>query len=81
MVYYAIALALYAYVSTREVLRCVTEGARWLGDPRATQMPTKSGISQARTRLGAAPLEALYREAVAPIATSETPGAGIVAGG
>ena len=75
MVYYAIALALYADVSTREVLRCVTEGARWLGDPRATPMPSKSGISQARTRLGAAPLEALYREAVAPVATAETPGA------
>ena len=35
MVYYAIALALYAEVSTREVLRCVVEGARWLGAPVA----------------------------------------------
>ena len=82
MVYYAIALALYAEVSTREVLRCVVEGARWLGDPttmtmasNVTTMPSKSGISQARTRLGAAPLEALYREVVAPIAASGTPGA------
>src|SRR5580700_11655457 len=49
MVYYAIAIALYADVSTREVLRCVVEGARWLGDPTATAMPSKSGISQART--------------------------------
>jgi hypothetical protein len=75
MVYYAIALALYADVSTREVLRCVVEGARWLGDPRATRMPTKSGISQARTRLGAAPLEALYREVATPVAQEGTPGA------
>lgn len=75
MVYYVIALALYADVSTREVLRCLTEGARWLGDPTATTMPSKSGISQARTRLGAAPLEALYREVVAPVATAGTPGA------
>lgn len=75
MVYYVIALALYAEVSTREVLRCVVEGARWLGDPLATTMPSKSGISQARTRLGAAPLEALYREVVAPLAEAETPGA------
>ena len=78
MVYYAIALALYADVSTREVLRCVVEGARWLGDPTAptaTTMPSKSGISQARTRLGAAPLEALYRAVVAPVATAGTPGA------
>jgi hypothetical protein len=75
MVYYAIALALYADVSTREVLRCLVEGIRWLGDPHAPAMPSKSGISQARTRLGAAPLEALYRAVVAPIATAGTPGA------
>ena len=75
MVYYVIALALYAEVSTREVLRCLTEGARWLGDPTATTMPSKSGISQARTRLGAAPLEALYRAVVAPVAGAGTPGA------
>ena len=75
MVYYAIALALYADVSTREVLRCVVEGARWLGDPMAATMPSKSGISQARTRLGAAPLEALYRAVVTPVATAGTPGA------
>jgi hypothetical protein len=75
MVYYAIALALYADVSTREVLRCVVEGARWLGDPTATTMPSRSGISQARTRLGAAPLEALYRAVVGPVAKAGTPGA------
>lgn len=75
MVYYVIALALYAEVSTREVLRCVVESARWLGDPLQTAVPSKSGISQARTRLGAAPLEALYREVAAPIAETGTPGA------
>jgi hypothetical protein len=75
MVYYTIALALYAEVSTREVLRCVVEGARWLGDPTSTTMPSKSGISQARTRLGAAPLEALYRRVVTPVADAGTPGA------
>lgn len=75
MVYYVIALAVYAEVSTREVLRCVVEGARWLGDPAVTTVPSKSGISQARTRLGAAPLEALYRAVVAPVAGAGTPGA------
>ncbi len=75
MVYYVIALALYAEVSTREVLRCVVESARWLGEPIRTTMPSKSGISQARTRLGDAPLEALYRSVVAPIAEAGTPGA------
>ncbi len=76
MVYYAIALALYADVSTREVLRCLLEGARWLGDRDAREAPAGwSGISQARTRLGAEPMEALYRSVVAPIATATTPGA------
>lgn len=76
MVYYAIALALYADVSTREVLRCLLEGVRWLGDPASAPEPAgKSGISQARTRLGAAPLEALYRAVVEPVAAEGTPGA------
>lgn len=76
MVYYAIALALYPEVSTREVMRCLTEGARWLGDDSPRLEPAgKSGISQARTRLGAEPLEVLYRSTVAPVATPETPGA------
>ena len=75
MVYYVLALALYAEVSTQEVLRCVVEGARWLGEPSDAERPTKSAISQARIRLGAAPLEALYRTVVAPVATAGTPGA------
>ena len=76
MVYYAIALALYAEVSTREVLRCLLEGVRWLGEPGTVAEPAgPSGISQARTRLGAAPLEALYRAVVQPVATRTTPGA------
>ncbi len=75
MLYYVIAMALYAEVSTEEVLRCVVEGARWLGDPTTADLPTKSAISQARSRLGAAPVEALYRATVAPMATAGTPGA------
>ncbi len=76
MVYYAIAMALYAEVSTREVLRCLLEGVRWLGGDASTVVPaSKAGISQARTRLGAAPLDALYRRVVRPIAVAGTPGA------
>lgn len=76
MVYYAIALALYADVSTREVLRCLREGSRWLGESAVDDEPTgKTGISKARTRLGALPLEALYREIVGPVAAEGTLGA------
>ncbi len=75
MVYYVIAMALYADVSTREVLRCVVEGARWLGDPLDAPLPGRAAISRARIRLGASPMEALYRAVVAPCAGEGTPGA------
>src|ERR687893_670561 len=75
MVYYAIALALYAGAGTREVLRCLLEGLRWLWGAEAVRVAGKSGISQARTRLGDAPLRRLYEEVVRPIATPATKGA------
>jgi Insertion element 4 transposase N-terminal/Transposase DDE domain len=75
MVYYAIALALYMGSSTREVLRCLLEGLRWLWGAEAVKVAGKSGISQARSRLGEAPLRRLHDEVVQPIATRATRGA------
>src|ERR671917_2309574 len=75
MVYYAIALALYAGAGTREVLRCLLEGLRWLWGAEAVRVAGKSGISQARTRLGAEPLHRLHERVVRPIATPATKGA------
>ena len=75
MVYYAIALALYMGSSTREVLRCLLEGLRWLWGAEAVKVAGKSGISQARTRLGEAPLRQLHERVVRPIATLATKGA------
>jgi hypothetical protein len=75
MVYYAIALALYMTASTREVLRCLLEGLRWLWGAEAVRVAGRSGISQARTRLGEAPLRQLYERVVRPIATPATKGA------
>jgi Insertion element 4 transposase N-terminal len=66
MVYYAMALALYMGSSTREVLRCLLEGLRWLWGAKAVRVAGKSGISQARTRLGAEPLRRLYERVVRP---------------
>jgi hypothetical protein len=68
MVYYAIAMALYMGSSTREVLRCLLEGLRWLWGAVAG----KSGISQARSRLGEMPLRRLYEQVVQPVATPST---------
>jgi len=76
VVYYVIALALYAQSSYREVLRCLLEGIHWLIDPGARVKVTgKSGISQARTRLGSEPVRQLHDEIVRPIAGETTKGA------
>ncbi len=75
MVYYVVALALYTGSSTREVLRCLLEGLRWLWGAEAVKVAGRSGISQARTRLGEAPLRRLHDQVVRPIATRATKGA------
>lgn len=76
VVYYVIALALYMQSSYREVLRCLMEGIQWLTDPTAVlKVAGKSGISQARTRLGSEPLRQLHDAVVGPIAIGSTRGA------
>jgi hypothetical protein len=76
VVYYVIALALYMRSSYREVLRCLLEGVQWLLDPSvAVRVAGKSGISQARSRLGAEPLKQLYAAVVRPMAEPRTKGA------
>ncbi len=76
VVYYVLALSLYMQVSYREVLRCLLEGIKWLLGPSATvKVAGKSGISQARTRLGCEPLRQLHDELVGPVAVEQTQGA------
>jgi hypothetical protein len=76
VIYYVIALALFMQVSYREVLRCLLEGLQWLKKPgEKVHVTGKSGISQARTRLGWEPVKALHDEIVQPIATERTKGA------
>ena len=76
VVYYVIALALYMRSSYREVLRCLLEGVQWLLDPSVgVRVAGKSGISQARSRLGPEPLQKLYDAIVGPIAEKRTQGA------
>ena len=76
VVYYVMALALFMQVSYREVLRCLLEGWAWLlGPQQAVKITGKSGISQARTRLGWAVVRQLYDELVKPVAVKNTRGA------
>ena len=76
VVYYVIALTLYMQVSYREVLRCLLEGVKWLLGPEwEVKVAGKSGISQARSRLGWEPLKQLHDAVVGPIAVKKTKGA------
>lgn len=74
-IYFVIAMALLMHVNLREVLRCLYEGLRSISGSAAIKITGKSGISQARSRLGSAPLRHLYADVVAPIATARTQGA------
>ena len=73
--YDVIAMALFRHVNLREVLRCLLEGIRRLHGDLPVKITGKSGISQARSRLGFEPLQHLYERAVQPIATKATLGA------
>jgi Insertion element 4 transposase N-terminal/Transposase DDE domain len=76
VVYYVMALALYARASYGEVLRCLLEGVRWLRLRGAdVASADKSAITKARARLGAEPLKALFARVASPLAAAETSGA------
>jgi hypothetical protein len=74
VVYYVIALGLFMETSYGEVLRCLIEGLSWLDGQKPARAAGKSGITFARQRLGAGPLEALYSQC-RPQAGEGTPGA------
>lgn len=74
MVYYVIALGLFVSAGCREVLRRLLDGAKWIW-PWDVQISTESAITQARQRLGSAPIIELYRQVGQPIARKTTRGA------
>lgn len=68
LVYFVMAMNLYATVAYEEVLRCVVEGLRQLwGDAVKDAVVTKTAITAARQRVGVEPLKQLYVEQVKPI--------------
>jgi hypothetical protein len=80
VVYYVMALALYAQASYGEVLRCLLGGVRWLHLGGAElAVASKSAITRARSRLGAAPLQRLFERLARPFATPGAPGTVAVA--
>ncbi len=76
MAYFAVGMALHSEGSYEDVLGVMTDGLAWsLPDSEPVKLPSKSAIFQARQRLGAEPLAALFERVAGPLATLETPGA------
>lgn len=76
VVYYVMALALWREAPLEEVLRVVCEGLAWIGGDQAHAVQaSKSGISQARTRLGSEVMEQLAQRVLRPIARPQAKGA------
>lgn len=76
VVYYVLALNLYFGEAYEEVMRQLVNGLRFLGNWRDNwKVPSTSAISQARTRLGEAPLKLLFERIAVPMARAGTRGA------
>ncbi|MCG8322983.1 MAG: transposase domain-containing protein, partial [Cytophagales bacterium] len=76
MTYFAIGLALHADGSYEDVLGLMADGLAWADNDRAEplRLPSKSGISQARERLGSEPLQLLFDRVAKPLAAEKTSG-------
>lgn len=76
VLYYVLALALFANSGYEEVMRSLVEGLSWAeGWRHAWTVPTKAAIFRARSRLGVEPVEELFRRACVPLGTLSTPDA------
>lgn len=76
MAYFAIGMGLHSEGSYEDVLSLLTDGLSWQsGWSELWKLPSKSAIFQARARLGAEPVEALFRRVAVPVATEATEGA------
>jgi hypothetical protein len=76
VVYYVLGLCLFFDEAYEEVMRLLVEGLRFLGSWRKEwRVPTTGAISQARQRLGAEPLRALFERVAVPCAMRGTQGA------
>jgi hypothetical protein len=76
VVYYVIALALFASDGYEEVMRRLVHGSAWTARWRGTwKVPSSPAISKARARLGPEVLAALFDRVCRPVAEVGTAGA------
>jgi hypothetical protein len=75
MAYFAVGLGLHADGSYEDVMGLMTDGLSWVNEEMVPpKLPSKSAIFQARDRLGAEPVEMLFRRVAAPLAAAGSPG-------
>jgi hypothetical protein len=76
MAYFAMGMALHSEGSYQDVMGLLTDGLAWArsGVSEPVKMPSASAIFQARERLGAEPVAALFGRVARPLATTTTPG-------
>jgi hypothetical protein len=76
VMYYVLALNLFFGQAYEEVLRQLVNGLKFLGNWRGNwEIPSTSAISQARTRLGEAPMKLLFERIAVPMARAGARGA------
>lgn len=75
MAYFAIGMALHSEGSYEDVLGLLTDGLAWATDADPVKLPSKSAIFQARARLGAEPVRALFARVATPLAEAGAAGA------
>ncbi len=75
VVYYVLAMALYAGEGYRELFRLLVEGLRSVDPALPVVVPAKSAFSKARERVGSEPLKRLFEAVATPLAVAGTPGA------
>jgi hypothetical protein len=76
VVYYVLAMALFADASYEEVMRALVEGLAWSSGWRQVwEVPAKGSIFKARSRLGREPLRLLFEAVARPLASEATRGA------
>jgi hypothetical protein len=68
VVYFVMMLALFREASAQEVLRIIYESVQWLFGPHDFKVMAKSGISQARSRVGWEPFARVFKSVAQPLA-------------
>jgi hypothetical protein len=75
MAYFSVGMALHSEGSYEDLLSLLTDGLAWASDTEPVRLPSKSAVFQARARLGAEPIRALFGRVAAPLAEPGAPGA------